>query len=299
MALTHHPDRPIVHGVHMNKIDQAGRFNEIHDAYELLILYVESTESTDATDATDATDSCQQTSMYSNLLGSFIVSIVGNWTSVEDVVDRIFVSGYIDSIALDDASINILLSALTVNQSLVASVLGISSETVVELRNKIVSTIDRNRPNRDKDIKSYTINPTITDCFNSMIVEVVFDGITYYVPSWHYNVSFDTPCGRLDVLVEKPTYQNIGSDFDIDENNNILATHINRTSDIITNRSRSISVLIGKQTFQILVANINIQRKQVHIFKGMGIPRIVENDIYNFNDKSDVIISLILDDVVV
>jgi len=237
--------------------------------------------------------------MYSNLLGSFIVSIVGNWTSVEDVVDRIFVSGYIDSIALDDASINILLSALTVNQSLVASVLGISSETVVELRNKIVSTIDRNRPNRDKDIKSYTINPTITDCFNSMIVEVVFDGITYYVPSWHYNVSFDTPCGRLDVLVEKPTYQNIGSDFDIDENNNILATHINRTSDIITNRSRSISVLIGKQTFQILVANINIQRKQVHIFKGMGIPRIVENDIYNFNDKSDVIISLILDDVVV
>ena len=51
-------------------------------------------------------------------------------------------------------------------------------------------------------------------------------------------------------------------------------------------------VSIGCQNFAIPLNKLNLKKNQIYKFKGQGISKIMEDDIYNTSNKSDVIMRI-------
>jgi hypothetical protein len=54
-----------------------------------------------------------------------------------------------------------------------------------------------------------------------------------------------------------------------------------------------LSIQIGKQHIRFPVNKLYIKKEQVYVLKGQGIPKIIENDVYNVSYKGDIIVNII------
>ena len=68
----------------------------------------------------------------------------------------------------------------------------------------------------------------------------------------------------------------------------------NELSELISGNENYKIVSIGCQNFAIPLNKLLLKKCQIYKFKGQGISRILENDIYNTSNKSDVILRIYL-----
>ena len=251
LALLYHPDK------HQNSIESNEKFKQITEAYELLKREIE-----------DENEIEENISMnYSSFLNLFLNN-------------NTFLSSIINYLLNDYENITIQLfegidkvTALEVYNFILKNkeILHISSDLVEKLQNIIID--------KYKDVNIYILNPSLDELFNDRIYKLVIDDNTYYVPLWHNELEFDD-----DIIVK--CIPKLPNNIIIDENNNIhYYLKLSFSTEILN--INNIEVI---NNLQIPVSKLFIKKKQSYIFSKKGISVIKEKDIYNVEERSDIIV---------
>jgi len=129
------------------------------------------------------------------------------------------------------------------------------------------------------------LRPRFSDIYINNILKLERDDDVFYIPSWHNEVYF-----KKDIVVK--IHPELPSHVYIDDGNN---THISISTTLFSLFHREkLEVDIDSIKFQVNVSDIYLRKVQRIVLSGQGISKIKENDIFNIEDKSDVIITLTL-----
>lgn len=251
LALLYHPDK------HQNSIESTEKFKQITEAYELLKREIE-----------DDNEIEENISMnYSSFLKLFLNN-------------NIFLSSIINYLLNDYENITIqLFEGINKNVALEVynfilknkEILNISTDLVDKLKNIIID--------KYKDVNIYILKPSLDELLNDRIYKLVIDENIYYVPLWHNELEFDG-----DIIVK--CIPELQKNIIIDENNNIhFHLNIVFSNDLIN--TNNIEII---NNLQIPISKLFIKKKQSYIFPKKGISIIKEKDIYNVEERSDIIV---------
>jgi hypothetical protein len=140
------------------------------------------------------------------------------------------------------------------------------------------------------DIQIFTINPSINDLFENNVYKLEINEDIYFVPLWHSELIFDNKKGGIDNIIVK-CIPDLPENVIFDENNNIIIKlFIPFTHKLL--QDKYISFLLGERIFDIPIHHILLRKNQTYYFKNKGISRINEDDIYDINEKGDVIVNI-------
>ena len=251
LALLYHPDK------HQNSIESTEKFKQITEAYELLKREIE-----------DDNEIEENISMnYSSFLNLFLNN-------------NIFLSSIINYLLNDYENITIqLFEGINKNVALEVynfilknkEILNISTDLVDKLKNIIID--------KYKDVNIYILKPSLDELLNDRIYKLVIDENIYYVPLWHNELEFDG-----DIIVK--CIPELQKNIIIDENNNIhFYLNIVFSNNLIN--TNNIEII---NNLQIPISKLFIKKKQSYIFPKKGISIIKEKDIYNVEERSDIIV---------
>jgi hypothetical protein len=109
------------------------------------------------------------------------------------------------------------------------------------------------------------------------------------VPLWHHELVYDNSGCDLYVRCNPILPENIY----IDEDNDIHISVEYAIKDIFN--EKTVEIAIGKHVFSIYVEQMYLKSKQTTILKGKGIPRVIVDDIYNVEKRSNLHIHVNLD----
>jgi len=160
--------------------------------------------------------------------------------------------------------------------------LRISDDTLEKVREILL--------NKFKDMQIYVLNPSINDLFQNNVYKLDVDNKLYFVPLWHSEMYFDS-----DIIVK--CNPELPYNVEIDEENNLIITerisHNNTIASLFFEKSRPIK--IGDYSFELPMNQLFVRQYQTFILRGKGISKIVENNIYEIEDKADIIVKIIFE----
>jgi hypothetical protein len=140
-----------------------------------------------------------------------------------------------------------------------------------------------------KNDKIIILRSTIDDLWQNNIYKLNYEDECYLVPLWHNELYFEK--NNIIILC----HPSLPEDIKLDENNNIIVnvkiSIKEELSQLLLNDNYKI-VSIGYKNFSIPLDKLFMRKYQIYEFKGQGISRIVENDIYNTKIKSKFIIKI-------
>ena len=130
------------------------------------------------------------------------------------------------------------------------------------------------------------VRPTIDDLFCSNVVRLDKNGETYFIPSWHSEVTFESENGEtiIKCLPELPDH------VSIDPDNNIHL-HV-KTSIASLLEKQALEIRLGQRMYRLDAHKLRVTQHQSWCFVGEGIPRINEEDIYDDSIKGDLLIEI-------
>jgi len=251
LALLYHPDK------HKNSIESNEKFKQITEAYELLKREIE-----------DENEIEENISMnYSSFLNLFLnnntfLSSIINYllNDYENITIQLF-EGINKTVALE------VYNFILKNKE----ILHISNDLVDKLKNIIID--------KYKDVNIYILKPSLDELLNDRIYKLIIDNNTYYVPLWHNELEFDD-----DIVVK--CIPELPENIIIDENNNIhIHLKLVFSNELLNNNN--IDVI---NNLQIPISKLYIKKKQSYILLKKGISIIKEKDIYNVEERSDIIV---------
>ena len=158
-------------------------------------------------------------------------------------------------------------------------------KTVLNLSDTTLDRVKEILLNKFKDMQIYILNPSINDLFQNNVYKLDINNKLHFVPLWHSELHFDS-----DIIVK--CNPELPDNIEIDEDNNLIITErIPITSSLLDEKVRLINV--GNQSFEITIDQLFVKRFQTYILKNKGISKIIENDIYEINQKADIILKII------
>lgn len=279
LALLYHPDK------NQGSIEANDRFREINEAYKYLmpIITDEYANNSNINTNVNANANATNTSLYSNLLSTFINGII-NKDFLSNTIKDIVTNGYkaISKKIIDDLDKETLMEVYSFLCKY-KNILFVSSDTI-----ELIKTVLKDKFQNDQII---ILNPTIDDLLENNIYKLNINNELYLVPLWHNELYFDSKSNdkeELIVLCEPELPTNIS----IDENNNIiydLVVEFDKPNLLV---SSYLNFQIGKKFFSIPCNKLFIKQSQIYTFKGQGISQIDENNMYNIDNKSDIIVRI-------
>lgn len=135
------------------------------------------------------------------------------------------------------------------------------------------------------------LKPTFKEMFNSDVYKLIHGGETYYVPSWHSELQYESTFNPGYEVIVKCVPSNIPDNVLIDEHNNVHVI-INAPLSSIDIKKGVFPFSIDGTPFSIDCSALRIVPLQTHVLKKKGIPVIDECDMYNDANKSDVIVTV-------
>ena len=265
MALKKHPDK------NKDNLNANDEFIKVQEAFHFLKHHKDKKENIEFK---------PNNLTYNKLLEEFLESLYPD--------DRILLNIMLMFI---NKSINILFQKLlnNINKDVLLKIYTILREysdtfnISEEIYNELYKAIETKYKNDDIII----INPNINDLLNHNIYVLDYKDKKYYIPLWHNELHYD---GFIVKCIP---------DFIVDDNSNIFIDHLNNIHlhhTIQLNNEllfmKNIEVNILDKNLLIPVDKIIIKQSQLYIFNKQGIPRINENEIYNIDNISDIIVHL-------
>ena len=61
---------------------------------------------------------------------------------------------------------------------------------------------------------------------------------------------------------------------------------------MINSENSYLTMQIGKRCIKVPINKLYIKQEQVYVLKGQGIPKIIEDDVYNVSFKGDIIVNI-------
>jgi hypothetical protein len=280
LALINHPD----------KKGNTLKFQEINEAYEYLLK--ELPKLTDFNSKTydpfvSSSEGITPTNKYKYLLSCFIESIVkGNY---REIIKRVIKEIVIEC---KQISLETIFEELDKESALEVYSFIFKYKHILYISNETLDFVSLIVKQKYKNDRIFILNPSLKDILDNNIFKLYVDDHLYLVPLWHNELYFDSPDGDIIVICNPELPSNIT----LDEDNNIyIEKEINSREcnllDLITNNS-FVSLLIDTRSFSIPINQLYMKKEQLYIFKCQGVSQVLENDIYNINYKSDIIVKI-------
>jgi len=265
-ALQYHPDK--------NKnTDAVVRFQEIRESYEYLLNQNKTTYKLE-------TDEYE----YSTILQTFLESI---WKGESKnslfslIIEKI--TGSCETKVIE------LLEKLDNNILIKIHDVFSKYKSVFHFSEGFLKYVEQVLSNKIKNDECIILNPSIDDLFDCNLYKIKEKGYTYIVPLWHHELVYDNSGCDLYVRCNPILPENIY----IDEDNDIHISVEYAIKDIFN--EKTVEIAIGKHVFSIYVEQMYLKSKQTTILKGKGIPRVIVDDIYNVEKRSNLHIHVNLD----
>jgi hypothetical protein len=165
-------------------------------------------------------------------------------------------------------------------------ILNISSD-ILEKLGEIVST----NAKKEHMSKVFYLKPTLSDLFNNNIYKLYVEDKLYLVPLWHSEIYFDGENNTEIVVLCEPE---LGENITIDEYNNVYTNIEVAFSTIIEliNNKDPITFVLGNSTMYIPIDKLFLKKEQLYKIKKGGLSKIKGNNIYDVDDKADVIVKI-------
>jgi curved DNA-binding protein CbpA len=277
MALQHHPDK------NGNTSESTEHFQRIQEAYVLLQREIRFLNLNDSDNNNSNDDSfCDPSaSGYTTILHLFIDGILkGEYNEFISKIVKDIVTG------CKDISLK-LFDNMNKEQSLSIYNFIVKYKQILRLTDETVDKVKEILLKKYSDVQIYVLNPSINDLFQNNFYKLEIDNKLYFVPLWHSELYFES-----DIIVK--CNPELPENVEIDEDNNIIITErISITSSLLVEKTRHIKV--GGRSFELPLDQLYIRPFQIIILKKQGISKIFEDDIYKIEDRSDVILKIILE----
>ena len=277
MALQNHPDK------NGNTPDSTERFQKIQEAYVLVQREIKFLDLNDRDNNNTNDDSFCEPSVsgYTTILHLFIDGILkGEYNEFISKIVKDIVTG------CKDISLK-LFDNMNKEQSLSIYNFIVKYKQILRLTDETVDKVKEILLKKYNDVQIYVLNPSINDLFQNNVYKLEIDNKLYFVPLWHSELYFES-----DIIVK--CNPELPENVEIDEDNNIIITErISITSSLLVEKTRHIKV--GGRSFELPLDQLYIRPFQIIILKKQGISKIFEDDIYKIEDRSDVILKIILE----
>jgi hypothetical protein len=272
LALLNHPDK------RGNTAEANEKFQQINEAYSYL-----SREVSNLTEE-DIQEDSNTGSEYMTFLNLFLDGLLkGKYNDLLSTMIKDIVNGY-KKITVK------LFEGLDKERTLVVYNFLFKYKNILYIGDDILDKVREVIAEKYKDVQIYVLNPTVDDMFSNNVYKLEIGGVIYFVPLWHSELYFDGKTGDDNIIVK--CNPELPENVYIDENNNIhIVLRVPFTFSLVD--QKSIVYYLGERRFDIPLVDLRIRRTQTYTFKNEGISKIIENDIYNVEDKSDIIFKLI------
>ena len=267
-ALIYHPDK--------NKSPNAVRkFQEIHDAYEYLLMADEYANN-DTHSNHDSNDES-----YRNIFMIFLKKILENETGQSvfyNIIQRI--TTMCESKAFE------LLERLDKPTLIKTCIILTKYKDAFHITDNIIEKITQLIQTRNENDECIILNPTLKDMYNNNLYKLSVNGETYIIPLWHHELVYDN-LGH-DIYVN--CLPDLPDHITIDENNNIHIDVKYNIHDIWDHEY--IQVQCDTMCYPIQVNTLKLANKQNVIFAKQGLSKINAKNIYDVSNRGDVYVTV-------
>jgi len=261
LALKYHPDKN-------NNSNSHEKFIQIKDSYEFLLKYFNSNDN-------------NINMSYNNILRSFFINILPNNIDSEIyfiIFDKIISSCENNALNyLEKLDITLLKHIYYELICKYKDVLHID----IQLINKIESLIK----NKELDETIY-LNPNFNDIYNNNLYKLTKNNKTYIIPLWHHELSYDAD--DCEIIVKCVPI--LPSNILIDHYNNIIVEVSYNIQNIW--KLDNISFNIDDNIFTFEKNKLQLLEYQTITLQKKGISKINMSDVFNINDKGDIILNV-------
>ena len=270
LCLKWHPDKN-----NQNIEESTEKFREINDSYTYLLkkIFDENSNTFDDKSKSD-------TFLYRSILIKFLKLIIKGECSL-NFFQEIILNTNILSISIFEN--------IDVRTAIDLYNLLCKYREVFHISNEVLSYVSLLIKEKYKNDKIIILRSTIDDLWQNNIYKLDYEDECYLVPLWHNELYFEK--NNIIILC----YPTLSEDIKLDENNNIIVdvkiSIQHELSQLLSNEKYKI-VSIGCKNFAIPLDKLFLRKYQIYEFKGQGISRIVENDIYNTKIKSNVVMKI-------
>lgn len=272
-ALKYHPDK------NGNTEESNEKFKQINESFFYLKREIEELQEVKE----DSTNN-HYSSLYVDILRVFLSGIIdGKYNEIFTKIVNEFVLNYstISIKLFDDLDKETAMSIYSF-LSKYKFLFHLNQEIIDNIREKIIKKYE--------NTIVYVLNPKIDDLLSNNVYKLYVDNSLFLVPLWHNEMYFDHLGNEIIVLCEPKLDDNMM----IDEDNNLHVTINIEWSDYFLSTKQNIDVKIGSKMFVVPVKELFIRQEQYYRIKGNGLSQINEHDIYDVDDKSDIIIKIII-----
>jgi hypothetical protein len=166
-------------------------------------------------------------------------------------------------------------------------------KNILYISDEVLDKVSKIIAEKYKDVQIYVLNPSINDLLSNNVYRLDLDGEKYFVPLWHNELYFDDKRienGKDNIIVK--CIPELPDNVSIDDNNNIhILLRVSFTFSLL--EQKSIVFYLGEKRVDLPLEDLKMQRFQTLVLKRQGISKVIDNDIYNVDEKGDVIVRLL------
>ena len=275
-ALFYHPDK--------NKSESASdQFKQVADANEYLQIYLKIEDEDETVSSLkqlykDITCENKENG-YNSYFTSLLYSVFDNPTKQATFVA---LCGQITTRSWDIAlntfkSLN-KVTALEIIEYITAykDVLGIEDDKLMMFKKTIV----------EQNTDHIVLNPTLDNLLNKDVYILDLYDNKIYIPLWHEEIAFDISGNSLIVSNKLQLPEHVAIDH-----NNDIHVHVRYSIDKVLD-SGVVLVSLGEKVFELTGDKLALIKQQTARLTGVGVPRIVPNNILDADQIGDIIVHL-------
>ena len=137
----------------------------------------------------------------------------------------------------------------------------------------------------------FHLKPTLSDLFSNNIYKLYVEEKLYLVPLWHSEIYFDGENNTEILVLCEPELE---EKITIDEYNNVY-TNIEIAFSTITeliNSNDPLTFVLCNNTISIPIDKLFMKKEQFYKIKKGGLSKIKGNNIYDVEDKADILVKI-------